>query len=562
MYKKPNILQTFPVYLNGYILIVCTLLFLISCSQPTVTSTEIGNPTIAGRLTNSDGTPAVSAKVSLYPENYIPGKENSFPDTWTTIANDNGEYIVKEVIQGNYNIQATDDNNSTMVLIRNIEVPFNDNSPVQAPEASLEKSAQLTLPLSHLSLNNEGYLFFPGLNALALVNDSTLKTGQTTFPAIPSGTYSSLLFYDVTKDTTYLIQDEDIKLSPAQHMIAGDFKLWSHVRKININTTVSGVLIKDSIINFPLLVRLDSMTLDFSTADPDGNDLRFSNSHGKALAYEIEYWNSTNQQAVIWVKTDVISGNNSNQHIFMYTGNASATDQSSGSAVFSNNLGYSGVWHLNETGNTDSLGYEDVTGNQHHGTGIAFNRISRQEALIAGGQQLDSSEIFLGNLSIHNQSVYTISLWVKAPSNQLDGRIFSEAHRESDSALFTLGQKKITESAKLDLYVRENGNLLEVDHITSQHDVFDNNWHYITLVDSLGTYRLFTDGIVSASGQYKKAPKTLESTSFGAIHRDTISHFVSGTYDELRLESTNRSTLWIKLSYENQKPGSKLLVFE
>jgi hypothetical protein len=75
-------------------------------------------------------------------------------------------------------------------------------------------------------------------------------------------------------------------------------------------------------------------------------------------------------------------------------------------------------------------------------------------------------------------------------------------------------------------------------------------------------YTIYTDGILSAAGLYRKKQKELEATTLGAIHRYSITRFLTGTFDELRLCTTSRSAAWVKLSYENQKPGSKLLKFE
>ena len=85
--------------------------------------------------------------------------------------------------------------------------------------------------------------------------------------------------------------------------------------------------------NFPLLVRLDKDNFDFSQTKAQGEDLRFSTSTGKPLAYQVEQWDAANGTASIWVRIPTIKGND-RQEIKMYWGKSDASSESNGSAVF------------------------------------------------------------------------------------------------------------------------------------------------------------------------------------------------------------------------------------
>lgn len=86
--------------------------------------------------------------------------------------------------------------------------------------------------------------------------------------------------------------------------------------------------------NFQVRVQLDNTNFDFSKANPDGSDIRFTDSDGTTpIPYWIEEWDQSNQRAVIWVKVPKIPAGGSTT-IYMYYGNSSATDAGDGNAVF------------------------------------------------------------------------------------------------------------------------------------------------------------------------------------------------------------------------------------
>jgi len=104
---------------------------------------------------------------------------------------------------------------------------------------------------------------------------------------------------------------------------------WSYRRAITI-TEQSGSTLTD----YQVRIELNSSNFDFSKANADGSDIRFTADDGETLLpYWIEKWDNANQQAVIWVKVPSIPAN-SDVTIYMYYGNGEAEDESDGEAVF------------------------------------------------------------------------------------------------------------------------------------------------------------------------------------------------------------------------------------
>lgn len=98
---------------------------------------------------------------------------------------------------------------------------------------------------------------------------------------------------------------------------------WQYRRKITI-TERSG----NTLNNYQVRIQLSSADFDFSKANPDGSDIRFTASDKLTLLnYWIERWDPASGTAVIWVKVPQIPASGT-VDIYMYYGNPSATSLS------------------------------------------------------------------------------------------------------------------------------------------------------------------------------------------------------------------------------------------
>jgi len=104
---------------------------------------------------------------------------------------------------------------------------------------------------------------------------------------------------------------------------------WAYRREITI-TEQSGSTLTD----YQVRIELNSSNFDFSKANSDGSDIRFTEDDGTTLLpYWIEKWDNTNEEAVIWVKVPSIPANGETT-IYLYYGNSGAESESDGDAVF------------------------------------------------------------------------------------------------------------------------------------------------------------------------------------------------------------------------------------
>jgi len=133
--------------------------------------------------------------------------------------------------------------------------------------------------------------------------------------------------------------------SPAHAWWNGD---WTTRRAFTINTAESGAGIKETQVNVPVLIRLHTGNFDFLGANPDGSDLRFVAGDDKTpLNFQIEKFDSTAEQALIWVQVPKLEGGKDKQQIWLYSGKEDASAVSDGKAVY--DPSYILVQHYTET---------------------------------------------------------------------------------------------------------------------------------------------------------------------------------------------------------------------
>ena len=86
------------------------------------------------------------------------------------------------------------------------------------------------------------------------------------------------------------------------------------------------------LVDYQVLIALDSSNFDFSKAQESGYDIRFELGE-KQLKYWIENWDTKNEEASIWVKIPFLAASGNTQ-IKMYYGNPLANEDISGSSTF------------------------------------------------------------------------------------------------------------------------------------------------------------------------------------------------------------------------------------
>jgi hypothetical protein len=526
---------------------------LFRCSQLTGgAGGETTNGYVQGFLFNDDGSPAVSARVSLMPVDYNPVTDQPVPDSLTATVGPAGNYSLA-TSSGMYTIQAVNVTLHTSVLITGIGIAKKDT--VFVPPRTLRTPGAVKAMLPDSVNAQSGYVFVPGTDIFTFLsgNDSVAILDY-----VPAGNIS-VLSYAVANSAVERILRYNIQVPSGDTVVIFN-TAWKYSQQLVLNTAVTGAGVQGNVMSFPVLVRLSAGNFNFAEAKAAGADLRFTKPDNTPLQYEIERWDAPQARAEIWVNVDTVFGSNDSQHIDMYWGNPAAPVSSSGISVFDTSAGFQGVWHLSETQGALT---HDATANQFSGLPSAAAPASAPGAV---GQGLFFSGINsyititgteTGRLNFPAHATYSLSAWVYADTldstwQNIVGKGNTQYHMQiwgHNEWLFTeyedqggCGWESTKAPATSRTWV----------HVAGVRDGY-NEYLYVngSCVDSVPELAPFTD-----STRYLGNPVTIGC----ATRKDPqLEYFFKGTIDEVRIQNRALNPDWVRLCYMNQKAMDALV---
>jgi hypothetical protein len=358
-----------------------------------------------------------------------------------------------------------------------------------------------------------------------------------------------------------------------------DLSRWRYWKTIKLDTSASGAKVKGDVKNFPVPVLLDGSNFDFTQASKDGADVRFSKTaKGDPLAYAIESWDADAKSAVVWVKLDV-KGNNKSQSFVMHWGNAEAHDAGDSKAVFNTKEGWVGVYHLSEPGNSTEEGYKDATANQAHMTGVNLDASARADARLGKGVELTYAKLQWLKLDHPKKKKAfdlttrgTFSIWAKARSYQnkgdeakkaLPGYETMFAKGDNSWRLQKYGTKSWHKGVELiEMCVEQppNADLC----VPGKTDMVPGQWFQVVAVHDFPKAKLYVNGVLDKSDTFDVNWVSGDGHPVGIGNQSQFpekGRQWDGWLDEARVLNVAKDDDWLKLDYESQKEGSKLLSF-
>jgi hypothetical protein len=161
---------------------------------------------------------------------------------------------------------------------------------------------------------------------------------------------------------------------------------WHYMRIITIHSSQ----VPSDLADFPVVLNLSETWLRDTghgghVGQADGGDILFTLPDDTPLDHEIEFYNATSGNLVVWVRVPSLSGS-ADTLIRMYYGNATCPDQWNPAGVW--DAGYTMVQHLQE----ETGPREDSTA--HNNDGLPLDGV-----LHTSGGQIDGADDFDGNLS-------------------------------------------------------------------------------------------------------------------------------------------------------------------
>ncbi len=322
---------------------------------------------------------------------------------------------------------------------------------------------------------------------------------------------------------------------------AAPFNTAGYVNRLTL--TCSGYSGTETLINFPVLVKLNTGINGFSYGDfRSGNsDIRFITADGSELKYEIDTWN-TGGDSLIWVQVPALQASAQIVMCYNKAGDAApayTTDGSTWDGTFA------GVWHMttklskNATGNTAF----DIT------TGWDLGNISDAPGKIGGGQSfLQPNGLNAGDVDLPYGG-FTVSFWANVGNRDADGK-------GGD-------QWNVIKGGSYGLWCQYN----------NWHSFINNDWWPVTPGNNgysadfeTWVYVLTTfDGVnmrMYKNGEFvnSNVPNNWES-SFYNNNQLQIGNSFYGKLDEVRAVKVRRSADWIKAEYDNQSSSGSFITY-
>jgi hypothetical protein len=325
-----------------------------------------------------------------------------------------------------------------------------------------------------------------------------------------------------------------VTIAPAQ------YQGWQHAASFYVLTTPEGANLPATATQegFPLLLRLDKDSFDFKQAQTTGADLRFG-AAGKPLAYQIDSWNPAAGTANIWVRIPTIKGN-SQQKIDMFWGKTDAKGESSGTAVFNETNGYASVWHLDDPG-TDATG--TLEGKDQGTTSAA--------GVVGNGRHFEPGKGILCGENITNfptgSSPHSTELWFKAGKS--GDRIVCWGNGEPKAVV----QMILGKPPHLVMDCYGAGASLQADGRIPM-----NQWVHAIHTCKSGDSRLYVNGVLAGTSTNANNPLVIKSPAKMMIG-GWGNYVFDGDMDEVRVSKVVRTAEWVKLQYENLKPGQTVV---
>ncbi|MFO0864999.1 MAG: DUF2341 domain-containing protein [Gemmataceae bacterium] len=317
---------------------------------------------------------------------------------------------------------------------------------------------------------------------------------------------------------------------------------WKHSGALFILTTPEGAPMPAaaSVENFPLLVRLHQDFFDFSQANPNGSDVRFSSATGEPLAYQIEEWNAPKGAASIWVRVPKIAGN-SRQQIKLHWGNPGAKSESNGKAVFNESNGYLTVSHMGPAAK-DEVGIvelQDTGTTSVPGVVGAARHFPGQKGIFCGDK--------IGGYPT-DASSHTTEAWFRAEKPNSYVVAWGNEQAQGKVVMCYRSPPHVI----MDCYF-SGGN------VAGKSTLSKSEWVHVAHTYEKGASCLYVNGVLDGINTSKSAPLHLKSPSRLWIGGWYHNYSFVGDIDEVRISKVVRSPDWIRLQYENQKPLQTLV---
>jgi len=342
--------------------------------------------------------------------------------------------------------------------------------------------------------------------------------------------------------------------------------IWLNGWDKRVKITIDKNDVDSALSNFPVLVYLsnsssgrnnEDVSFVFDEVGSNSKKIAVTTSDGTTQCYvEIEKWDSSSEQAWLWVKVPSVS-NTSNTDLYLYYDNDHANntayvdDTNTGNSVNVWDSSFKMVQHMRDN-TTSSI--VDSTSNDNDGTKTAAGEPAvTTSGKISDAQDFDGSNDYIDTVSsssemgIDSSNTMTVSAWVNPDVN-------------GDHQMFVIIQPSTGSGHATDqvFFIADNNGDLEIgqwgggsyDHTFSGISVDIGVWQHFVITYDGSTYRAYKNGNYEDSWTRAKNLNNAYVAFIGSSTAYAV-HYFEGIIDEVRISNTSRSAAWIKASNES-----------
>ena len=243
-----------------------------------LTETESGT-TIASVVMDGNGSPVVSAKVSLLSANHVAARMAPIK---TATTDEDGKYTIDSVAAGEYALQISNTEH-TQSAYQTLTVKENktDLQTINVPEAKLEENASLELDLGTYDLDKGDTLCITGTLNCTAVSESDLKSGTVKLSEIPPAEFTNIiLIRGAGRDTSTrnvkwdFTPGEKLEVSSEFVTVTVPEEALSAAKKLNGNKTLESMIVPITIptkVKNPVLIDNNGDSLAVFKAENDAD---------------------------------------------------------------------------------------------------------------------------------------------------------------------------------------------------------------------------------------------------------------------------------------------------
>ena len=309
---------------------------------------------------------------------------------------------------------------------------------------------------------------------------------------------------------------------------------WMYRKEITIDHNK----VPSDLEDFPVLI--DIVDSDLATkAQPDGDDIVFTDDNEMKLDHEIECYNNSNGHLVAWVNVTGLSAT-IDTSIYIYYGNSNAPSMQDPYDVWDSD--YEAVWHLAEAAGGFQA-WKDSTGNGYNGTdenmmqgepGTDFDAPGK----IDGAVKMDGVDDGIYTGLYPYDGPRTLEFWFNLESMITDSTVGCHdgaKHRFYAGTRYCKAFFGVGDNASADVPI----------------DIQLGNWYYIAVTADGNIARYYFNSNEITSFSYTQTGASVLNFTIGYTNGNNFG-FLNGTIDEVRVSYTDRSNSWITTCFNNQ----------